>query len=103
MIFEFDEKTYELKYNLKRIEIIEKITGEPVIATISKNDGILTIANLRTYFSYGLKEAGSDLFVTPSIGSEICEKMIETNGYVSTSSLVLKALQADAGFLFRVD
>ena len=48
-MFEIDGKTYELKYNLKRIEMIENATGSPTMAEMQKNKGMLGISQLKTY------------------------------------------------------
>lgn len=100
-MIEFGKTKYELKYNLKRIEMIENVTNMPVLADIQKNNGFLSILALKTYFAYGLKEEGSDTFVKPKIGMEIAEKAILENGYANTNAEVLEAIQRDCPFFFQ--
>ncbi len=102
-MIEYDKKKYELKYNLKRVEMIENTTGMPTLAEMQKNRGILSITNLKTYFAFGLKEAGSDTFVKPKKGMEIAEALIQSEGYVAVNGVVLEALERDCPFFFRED
>ena len=88
-MIEYDKKKYELKYNLKRVEMIENTTGMPTLAEMQKNRGILSITNLKTYFAFGLKEAGSDTFV------------IQSEGYIAVNGVVLEALERDCPFFFQ--
>lgn len=100
-MIEYGEKQYELKYNLKRVEMIENTTGMPTLAEMQKNRGILSITNLKTYFAFGLKETGSDSFVKPKKGMEIAEALIQSEGYVSVNGVVLEALERDCPFFFQ--
>ena len=102
-MIEYDKKKYELKYNLKRVEMIENTTGMPTLAEMQKNRGILSITNLKTYFAFGLKEAGGDTFVKPKKGMEIAEALIQSEGYVTVNGVVLEALERDCPFFFRED
>lgn len=98
---EINGKEYELKYNMKRVEMIESNIGMPVMALLQKNSGMLGIADLKTYFALGLRETGSDVFVKPKEGMQIAEEMIERDGYVAVDSAVLEALERDCPFFFR--
>lgn len=98
---EYDGKTYELKYNLKRIELIENATGTPILA--SMQNGMMRISHLKAYIGYGLKEEGADTFVNPKVGLDVAEALIETQGYVWAGQTVAEALERDCPFFFRVD
>lgn len=69
---------------------------------LSDNSGLMSINATEAFFSYGLKEEGTDVFVAPSKAREICDEIIETKGYVAVVGLIQKQLQADCPFLFRV-
>lgn len=99
-MFEFKGKSYEFKYNLKRVELIEANINEPLLAVLQKNRGYLSVNHLKMCFSLGLKEAGSDSFVPPKIGQELAEEMIEANGYETVDMLVIEAIQRDCPFFF---
>lgn len=100
-MFEMDGKTYVLKYNLKRVELIENTVGMPMMAEIATHKGMLGVTALKAYFAYGLKEEGTDVFIKPKEGMEIAEKMIESKGYISVNEIVLDAIQRDCPFFFQ--
>lgn len=93
---------YELKYNLKRIEMIEANTSMPTLAQISKTGGYFGVSDLKTYISKGLKEKGSDFFVMPKPAEKIAEALIEKD-YQGACAAVLEALERDCPFFFRAD
>jgi len=101
-MFEMNGKEYELKFNLKRIELIESATGEPLMASLQKNRAMLSVSHLKVYFSLALKESGSDAFVPAKKGQEFAEELIESEGYEFVNMSVVEALQRDCPFFFRV-
>ena len=100
-MFEINGKNYVLKYNLKRVEMIENAAGMPTMADLSSHKGMLGLTALKTYFAYGLKEEGSDAFVAPKKGMEMAEALIENEGYMSVNGAVLEALERDCPFFFQ--
>ena len=100
-MLEINGKKYELKYNLKRIELIESVTDMPTMAELQRTKGMLGINKLKSYFAYGLKEEGADAFVPPKKGMEMCEALIESEGYQNVCGLVLETLQRDCPFFFQ--
>ena len=102
-MFEINGKSYVLKYNLKRVEMIENATGTPVMAEISKNNAMLSLTALKTYFAYGLKEEGADAFVPTKTGLTMAEALIQNEGYLKVGGEVLEALERDCPFFFRED
>ena len=98
---EYNGKEYELKYNLKRIEMIEAVTNMPTMAELRKTYGYLGIASLKVYFAYGLKEEGADAFVKPKEGMAMAEALIENEGYLAVNGAVLEALERDCPFFFQ--
>lgn len=102
-MFNINEKTYELKYNMKRVELIENSTGMPTMAELNKYSGMFGITSLKTYLAFALKEQGSDVFVKPKEGMEIAEALIEKEGYIAVNTAVLEAIERDCPFFFRED
>ena len=102
-MFEINGKNYELKYNLKRIEMIENATGVPVMADISKNRGLLSIASLKTYVAYGLKDQDTDTYVKIKEGIEMADSLISSKeaGYSIVDGAVMEALERDCPFFFQ--
>ena len=82
-MFDVNGKTYVLKYNLKRVELIENTVG------------------MKAYFAYGLKEEGSDSYVAPKNGMKIAEDLIESTGYITINGAVMDAMQRDCPFFFQ--
>ena len=100
-MIEIDGKRYELKYSLKRVELIENVTGKPMMAEINQNTAMMGLTALKTYFAYGLKEEGSDIFVPTQKGIDMAEKLIEAEGYLNVTAEVLTALERDCPFFFQ--
>lgn len=96
----YDGKEYELKYNLKRIEMIESNTSLPTMAQISRTGGYFGISDLKVYLSMGLKEKGADVFVMPRPAEKIAEALIEKD-YKDACASVLEALERDCPFFFQ--
>ena len=94
-MIEYDGKNYVLKYNQKRIEMIEAVTNMPTMAELKRTGGYLGLSSLKAYFAYGLKEEGSDAFVAPKKGVEICTQLIENESYEKVCGLVLENLERD--------
>ncbi|SJZ37914.1 hypothetical protein [Garciella nitratireducens] len=99
-MFEIEGKIYEIKYNMKTIEKIENITRDSVLSRLSKNNGLLSISDLKIFIGNALfNEDGHR--VSPKQGMEITEKLIEVNGYIEVTKMVAEALQRDCPFLFQ--
>lgn len=100
-MFEINGKNYVLKYNLKRVEMIENAVGMPTMAEMQAHRGMLGLTSLKTYFAYGLKEEGSDVFVKPKEGMTMAEALIKNEGYMAVNGSVLEALERDCPFFFQ--
>lgn len=100
-MFEIDGKNYVLKYNLKRVELIEAVSKLPMMPELYEHNGLFGIQALKTYFAYGLKEEGSDSFVPPKKGLEMATALIESEGYMTVNGAVLESLQRDCPFFFQ--
>lgn len=100
-MFEINGKNYVLKYNLKRVEMIENATGLPMMSDLYSHRSMMSLSSLKTYFAYGLKEEGADAFVAPKKGMEMAEALIESEGYMRVNGAVLEALERDCPFFFQ--
>lgn len=98
--FEVDGKGYEVKYTIKRIEMYEA-SHRPIMAALSEHGGNMSVAELRDLIAYGLMLEGGG-YVAPKQGSEMAEKLIETNGYLPVYQVAAEALDRDCGFLFKM-
>lgn len=100
-MFEVDGKNYELKYNMKTIERIENSTGKPMVATIQKNDGLLSLTDLKLYFGLALfNEDGKRMGQQQAF--EIAESLMRAEGYQEVVNSVIVAIDRDCPFLFQV-
>ncbi len=102
-MIEYGGKKYVLKYNMKRIEMIESVTNMPTMADLRRTGGMLSLASLKAYIAYGIKEECSEVFLKPKKGMELAESMIESIGYTDVCTTVLEALERDCPFFFQVD
>lgn len=102
-MIEYQDKLYELKFNLKRVELIEAAMGKSIMAACVAADknGLMQLRDLKAFYAYGLKETGAPVFVAPGAAREICEGLIEEIGYIPTVRLVQAALMRDLPFFFR--
>ncbi len=102
-MFEYNGNSYVLKYNMKRIEMIESQTNMPTMAEIRRTGGMLGVASLKAYIAYAVKEEGSDAFLPPKKGIELAESLIESNGYADVCAMVLESIERDCPFFFQAD
>ena len=100
-MFEYKGKQYELKFNLKRIKLVENYSRMPTVADIVMTNGALSISAIETYFGFCLKEVGSDEFVSRKEGAEIAEAMIESEGYLKINNMLIQKMSEDMPFLFQ--
>lgn len=101
-MFEFDGKEYELKYNLKRVEMIEDVTGAPTLRVISRNGMLLS--QLKAYIGMGIVDTDNEEeMVSRKKGFDLAEKIIQTKGVVWANVEVINALRRDCGFFFQND
>lgn len=98
--FEFEDKTYEVKYTFKRIEMYEA-SHRPVMASFSQNGGSFSVGELRDLVAYGLKLEGGG-YVSPQQGREKGEYFIDEHGYLAVFQTVAEALERDCGFFFKM-
>lgn len=102
-MFTIEGKEYELKFNMNRLRLIERAaSGMAAMSQLATDtSGLMSITAMERFFSYGLKEAGADEFVSPAKGAELCDAMMEEAGYAAVVQEIQKAVMRDVPFLFR--
>lgn len=98
-MFNFDEKDFELKYSANRLELIEKATGQSVMGNLASNNAMLSLADTKTFFAYGLRNVETGQYVAPSQGAKYAEEQLE-KGYTSMIEAIVEAIERDCDFLF---
>lgn len=99
-MFELDGTLYEVKYNMRTLEAIERAMGEGIMAVMMKSEGALSISQLRQLFTQALyKDDGGK--VSPVQGNGIFEQILERDGLASVMNTVLERIMDDCAFLFR--
>jgi len=102
-MFTYKDKQYELKFTIGRLKLIERAAdGKSAMSQLAASEnGMMSLASCERFFSFGLKEAGSDSFCTPQKGAEVCDDLIQDEGYSHVIRLIQETLYHDCPFLFR--
>lgn len=100
--YEANEKRYILKYNLGRLEMIERAVGRGTMNILTQSQGMLSIGELLSYLTYGLKEEAADAFMEPKKARTLAEQLVTEKGYAATLEWTIGAVERDCGFLFHV-
>lgn len=100
MPFTVEEKNYEIKYTINRVQMYERASKMPIMASFAKNDGSFSVSELVSLVSYGLKRTDKEGFLPLNKATEIATGLIEENGYVRVYQEVITTLQRDCGFFF---
>ncbi len=97
-----DDKQYNLKLSETAIEVVEKMTGKPVMAQLAQSDGFLSLNFLRQCFAQGTHatEGGK---LPPDHALKIFEAVLKDKGYAFVNMLIVNAIQRDCPFFFQVD
>lgn len=93
---------YELKYTIKRLDMIESTTGKSLMAELSSNNGMLSLLMLKIVVGYGIKKIDGG-HMSPQHGMELAEKLLVDLGYAKLVAIVVENLERDCPFLFQVD
>lgn len=101
-MLEINGKTYELKYTVGRIRMIEDTLGISLMATMVNANGMLSISQLCTCVAFGLREMGKN-YVDFNEGIKIADELLEKKGYANITTTVIEAVQRDCPFFFQAD
>lgn len=102
MELKYKGQNLDLKYDIARIKLIEKVSSTSLMSMLSQSGGMMSLETLETYFAYGLKNVDNDSYVPVSKGMEIADDLLQKEGYAQIVSLVVEALQRDCPFFFQV-
>lgn len=98
-MIEYNGTNYELRYSLKRVEMLENAIKKPLMSIVAS--GFLTLTELCACVGYGIKVEGAEGYLSPKQGMEIAEaKLKEDGAYISLSDEVADALERDCPFFF---
>lgn len=103
--YRIGERDWELRYTLKRIDLIEDKIGSSVLSMFLGQGGFAMprLAHIKLAFAYGLKAADGG-FTSPEHGMKMADQFIEDeNGYTIMVNDVLLALKRDCPFFFPAD
>ena len=102
-MLDINGKTYELKYTVGRIRMIEDTLGISLMATMVNANGMLSISQLCNFIAFGLKEKGKEGYVDFNEGMKIADELLEKKGYANLNVMVIEAVQRDCPFFFQAD
>lgn len=98
-MIEYRGSNYELRYSVKRIEMIENATGKSVVTMM--RSGSLSLTELCACIGYAIKLEGAEGYLSPKQGIEIAEEKLKEQGaYFTLSDEVAEALERDCPFFF---
>ncbi len=98
-MFEYNGTSYDLKYNLKRIEMIEAVIKKPLMEIMQK--GMMSVTELKVMVSYGAIKEGMNAYEPPKKALLMVDALLEEQGsYQLLSDCVAEALQRDCSFFF---
>jgi hypothetical protein len=100
-MFEVEGVEYDLTFNQKKLEQIEKIEGVSLMDILVKTNGLIGFSLLKTLFTTGLVVKDENKAVNGQKAVDIFNKAIEEVGYSGMASAVLDKFTNDMGFLFR--
>ena len=100
-MIEYNGKQYVLRYSQRRIEMIESATKSPIMQILIQRGSMFSLAELKSYYSYGLMEQGAETYVPLSEAAKIAEAIVTNNGYASVLAEITEALNGDCPFFFQ--
>lgn len=99
-IIHYAGKSFELKYNMKTLELIERSTKTSIMGAMVSYDGTLPLNLLRVLFSRAIYVLDGGR-ISPEGGEKIFEALLNEKGYVFVNMLVIVKIQEDCPFFFQ--
>ena len=93
---------YELKFNIGRIKLVEAVLNKSAVEALIGRGGMMPLADVEAFYSYGLKESGAETFLKAKEAAAIADGIMEAEGYTQAVLYVREAMKRDMGFLFRL-
>lgn len=100
-MFEVEGKTYTLKFNEKKMDVIERTADVSLMSEFNKTNGLISMGLLRVMFTTALLDDETGNPVKGQKAIDIFDKVKETNGYQGLTNATLNQFTEDMGFLFR--
>lgn len=100
-MFEVQGVVYTLKFNQQKVKTVEMVAKRSIVSELVNNNGILPYNLLELLFTMALVEEKTNEAVPQKKATEMFEKVVEENGYLTTNEAVVEKFYNDMGFLFR--
>ena len=100
-MFTFNDVNYEIKLNIERLKLYEKLRGISAAAELVKCEGALPLESVETYFGAALLNVDTGLFVGRKEGIRIADELMEDVGYAAVVEMIVNSIQRDLGFFLR--
>lgn len=100
-MFTIDDVAYTLKFNKTKSNLIERQSGKSIMAEFNQTGGLLPVWLLEIMFANALVEENENKPVKGQKAIDICDKVLEENGYQATLTAVVNKYTDDMGFMFR--
>lgn len=99
-MIQYKNKKYYLKYNLKRVQMIENAIKKPIMEVM--RSGNLSIQELIAIVGFGMVPEHGNYSINPKNGFKIAEDILNTQkgSYLTLSDEVAVALERDCPFFF---
>lgn len=96
-MLDYEGKTYEVAYGVKRLTMAEQACGKPMLEVF---DRAPSLGETLAFLSAGLRYEGSAGWLNPREAQEVATGMLETLGFAAVYKEIEGAIERDCGFLF---
>lgn len=97
-MLDYEGKTYEVAYGVKRLTMAETMCGKPMLDVF---DRAPSIGETLAFLTAGLRYEGSAGWLNPREAQAVAEGMLETLGFATVYKEIEGAIERDCGFLFQ--
>lgn len=99
-MIEISGRQFDLKYSIKRVEMIENNLGKGIVSSMVHSGGMLSVSELRNCLTFGLVDENGH-YLAPKTAMDYTDALFEQNSYASLCAVVLEAVQRDCPFFFQ--
>jgi len=102
MEYTIDKKTYKLHYSLKRLEVLEGVTGVSPLSIVAgmNEQKFPSISVMKNYFAYALMDEGG-VYAPTKKAIAFAEEYIVQEGFMAVMTAAVEQLMEDCPFLFQ--
>lgn len=97
-MLDYNGKTYEVAYGVKRLTMAEQMCGKPMLDVF---DRAPSLGETLAFLACGLRYEGSGGWLNPREAQQTAEGMLETLGFPAVYREIEEAIERDCGFLSR--